>query len=225
MHIPDGFVSAGVNLAAGAVSLGVCGLALARAERTLGEKRVPLLGVTAAFIFAAQMLNFPVAGGTSGHYLGALLAAILLGPLNACLVMAVVLFIQCLGFADGGITALGSNLFNMGIVGGLAGYFIFSVLKLAFPGNRTAFLAAAAAGSWFSVVLAALCCAVELGLSGTSPMKVAIPAMVGVHALIGIGEAIITTLVLSTVLAVRPDLVGAWQLTPKAQLQGVGNNG
>jgi len=225
MHIPDGFVSGGVNAAAGAVSLAVCGLALARAEKTLGDRQVPLLGVTAAFVFAAQMLNFPVAGGTSGHFLGALLAAVLLGPLNACLVLAVVLAIQCLGFADGGITALGTNIFNMGIAGGMGGYCVFRLLLLVLPRTRAAFLAAAAAAAWLSVVLAALCCALELGASGTSPFALAVPAMCGVHAVTGIGEAVITAVVLSTVLAARPDLVGAWRPPDAARLPEALANG
>ena len=225
MHIPDGFVSGGVNAAAGALSLGVCGLALARAEKTLGDKQVPLLGVTAAFVFAAQMINFPVAGGTSGHFLGALLAAVLLGPLNAFLVLAVVLVIQCLLFADGGITALGTNIFNMGIVGGLGGYCVFRMLLFILPRGRAAFLSAAAVAAWLSVVLASFCCAVELGVSGTSPLAIAVPAMCGVHAITGIGEALITAAVLSTVLAARPDLVGAWQPPNGARLPEALANG
>ncbi|MGD0091919.1 MAG: energy-coupling factor ABC transporter permease [Planctomycetota bacterium] len=225
MHIPDGFVSGSVNAATGAAALGVCALALSRANRTLGEKQVPLLGVTSAFIFAAQMLNFPIGCGTSGHLLGATLAAILVGPLNACLVMTVVLCIQCLGFADGGVTALGSNIFNMGLVGGLAGYYVFRILQAVLPKGRWGFLAAAAVSAWLSVVLAALCCAVELGFSGTVPLRAALPAMGGVHAVIGIGEAVITATVLSTVLAVRPDLVGARAPAQAVELQGAALNG
>ena len=123
MHIPEGFVSGSINVATYAVSIVACGLAVSRANKTVGERQIPLLGVTAAFIFAAQMLQFPVAGGTSGHFLGALLAAVLLGPLNACLIMALVLAIQCLAFADGGLTALGTNIFNMGIIGGSGCYY------------------------------------------------------------------------------------------------------
>lgn len=220
MHIPDGLVSGSVNVAAFVVSAGTCAVALAKANRELGEKQVPLLGVTSAFIFAAQMLNFPVAGGTSGHFLGATLAAILLGPLNACLIMTVVLLIQCLGFSDGGITALGTNLLNMGLVGGIAGYCVFRALTAVLPRGRSSFLMAAAMASWLSVVLAAACCAAELWLSGVSPLEVAVPAMAGVYSLIGVGEAIVTTAVLSTVLAARPDLVGAWRPVRAPELQG-----
>jgi len=210
MHIPDGLVSGPINAAAFVVSAATCGLAVVRANKTLGERQIPLLGVTAAFIFAAQMLNFPIAGGTSGHFLGALLACVLLGPLNAFLVMALVLAIQCLGFADGGLTALGTNIFNMGIIGGIVSYGLFQILKSVLPKTRGGFLAAVAVAAWFSVVLASAVCALELHFSGTSPLKIALPAMTAVHVLIGLGEAIITTVVISVVLASRPDLVATW---------------
>jgi cobalt/nickel transport system permease protein len=219
MHIPDGLVAGSVNAGAAAISIATCGLALARARRTLGDRQVPLLGVTAAFVFAAQMLNFPVLGGTSGHFLGAALASILLGPLNACLIMAVVLIIQCLGFADGGLSALGTNIFNMGVVGGIGSYGVFRGLRAVLPRGRASFLASAAVASWFSVVLASLCCAAELAVSGRSPWEVVVPAMGLVHAVIGIGEALITAAVLSTVLSARPDLIMAWNAT-RAEAQG-----
>ena len=211
MHIPDGFVSGPINVATYAVSIAACGLAVSRANKTVGERQIPLLGVTAAFIFAAQMLNFPIAGGTSGHFLGALLAAVLLGPLNACLIMALVLAIQCLAFADGGLTALGTNIFNMGIIGGIVCYYLFQGLKSVLPKTRGAFLTAVAIAAWSSVVLASAICALELAVSGTSPLAVALPAMTAVHALIGLGEAIITTVVISIVLAARSDLVTTWR--------------
>lgn len=212
MHIPDGFLDAKTLITTAVVSAGAVGYGIKRANEKLGERQVPLMGVTAAFIFAAQMLNFPVAGGTSGHFLGAVLAAVLLGPWAACLIMAVVLVVQCLGFADGGLTALGANVFNMGVVGGILCYYIFVVLKKALPRTRSSFLSAVAVTSWFSVVLASAVCAIELAVSGTSPLGVALPAMVGVHALIGIGEAIITTVVVAVVLSTRPALVGSYDL-------------
>ncbi len=211
MHIPDGLVSVPISIATAVVSTGVGAAAVARARRTLGEKNVPILGVSAAFVFAAQMLNFPVAAGTSGHFLGALMVALLLGPLNGFLVMAVVLVMQSLLFADGGLTALGTNIFNMGIVGGLGGYGLFRLLILVLPRRRGVFVAAAAVSAWFSVVLAASACAVELALSGTSPLALALPAMAGVHVLIGVGEGIISAVVVSLMLGVRPDLVLAWR--------------
>jgi cobalt/nickel transport system permease protein len=210
MHIPDGFVSGGINATTYVISAAAVTLAVARADRTIGERQVPLLGVTAAFIFAAQMLNFPIGGGTSGHFLGAMLAAILLGPLNAVLIMTLVLLFQALAFADGGITALGTNIFNMGIVGGVGGYYIFLVLGKILPKNRKGFLLSAGIASWMSVVLASVFCAFELALSGTSPLAIALPAMAGVHSFIGVGEAVITSVVLSMVLATRPDLIGGF---------------
>jgi cobalt/nickel transport system permease protein len=165
------------------------------------------------------MLNFPVAGGTSGHFLGALLAASLLGPWISCLIMAVVLAIQCLLFADGGLTALGTNIFNMGIIGGVLSYYILVVLKFIFPKNRGGYLVSVAISSWMSVVLGASACSVELAISGTSPLGVVLPAMVSVHVLIGIGEAIITTAVVGLILNTRPDLVGTFTYTDARTLK------
>ncbi len=212
MHIPDGLVSAPINIATAVVSTGVGAAAVARARRTLGEKQVPILGMSAAFVFAAQMLNFPVAAGTSGHFLGALLVAVLLGPLNGFLVMSVVLVIQALLFADGGLTALGTNIFNMGVIGGLTGYGLFRLLVGVLPRRKGAFVGAVAAAGWLSVVLAAAACAVELALSGTAPLPVVLPAMAGVHSLIGVGESVISAAVISLVLGVRPDLVPTWSV-------------
>ncbi len=222
MHIPDGFLDTRTLIYTAAVSAGAVSYGVRKANEKLGEKQVPLLGLTAAFVFAAQMLNFPVAGGTSGHFLGAMLAAILLGPWMACLVMTVVLAIQCLGFADGGLTALGANVFNMGVIGGIICYYIFLVIKKALPKTRVGFLSAVAVVSWFSVVLASAVCAIELAISGTSPMAVVLPAMAGVHMLIGIGEAIITTTVMSLVLSARPDLVATYDLSALSR-GGTGN--
>lgn len=211
MHVPDGFVSGGINTATYVLSIAFSAAAAAKARRTLGDRQVPLLGVTAAFIFSAQMINFPIAAGTSGHFLGALLAALLLGPLNSVLIMALVLSIQALVFADGGVTALGTNIFNMGIVGGAGCYWIFVAMRSVLPRTREGYLGAAAAAAWCSVLLAALSCAFELGLSGTTPLKASLLAMGGVHAVIGLGEAIITASVLSLLLAARPDLVQTWK--------------
>ncbi len=207
MHIPDGFVSGGVNAAGFAISTVAVGLALRKADRSMSDERLPLLGVTAAFVFAAQMLNFPVGVGTSGHFLGAALAAILLGPLNACLVMALVLSVQCFLFADGGLTALGTNIFNMGIVGVFGAYGIFRLLYAILPRTRSGFLEAAGAASWCSVVVASTACSVELAVSGTIPLAVVLPAMAAVHTVIGLGEMLITTTALSVILAARPDLI------------------
>jgi len=202
-----------VAAVAGVVSIGAVGYALKRANATLDEKAVPLLGVTGAFVFAAQMLNFPVAGGTSGHFLGAALAAVLLGPWMACLVLAVVLTLQAFIFADGGIAALGANVLNMGVLGALAAGAILLAAQRVLPETRQAFLGTVAVASWLAVMLGAFGTALCLGLSGTVPFGTVLPAMLGVHALIGIGEAVITTVAVAAVLTTRPDLVGALRAT------------
>jgi cobalt/nickel transport system permease protein len=214
MHIPDGFLSNSINLATAVLSVAALTFALRKANKEISDREIPLVGVTAAFIFAAQMINFPVAGGTSGHFLGAALAAILLGPWVGFIIMVLVLVLQCLGFADGGLTALGSNVLNMGLIGGVGVYYLFRGLQKLLPETRRGFLTAAALASWSSVFLAALACAVELALSGTSPAVIVIPAMAGFHALIGIGEAMITVAILSAVLAARADLIRTWKMAP-----------
>ena len=217
MHIPDGFLNAGVSVVTGVAAAGAVGYGLFKAREELDEKAVPMLALCAAFIFAAQMLNFPIAGGTSGHFLGGVLAAVLLGPWLGSLVIALVLLVQCLGFADGGLTALGANIFNMALIGTVLAYYIFHGLKRSLPKSRTSFLAAAGVTAWLSVVLASGACAFELAISGTSPLSVALPAMLGIHALIGIVEGIITVLVVSVVLAVRPDLVRTYAYQPSVE--------
>lgn len=202
MHIPDGFLTAGTWLPAWMLTIGVIGAVIKKVMGKLKDKTIPLMGVSSAFIFAAQMVNFPVAGGTSGHLLGGVLAAILLGPWAGTIVISVVLTVQCFMFQDGGVTALGANIFNMAILGVGSGYLIYRLLK-----NRCGLMLATAIASWFSVIIAATACALELALSGTSPLKIVLPAMAGVHALIGIGEAVITCLVIGFVNKARPDLI------------------
>jgi cobalt/nickel transport system permease protein len=175
------------------------------------ERQIPLIGMTAAFVFAAQMNNFPVAPGVSGHFLGATLAAILLGPANAVLVMAVVLGIQCLGFADGGVTALGTNFVNMAVIPTLIYFLAFVALRKVIGRGRRAFFVATALSAWLSVVAASAACSVEFAASGTTPLVVMLPPMLFWHALIGGGEAVITCTVLSVVFSARPDLVAAWR--------------
>ncbi len=206
MHIPDGFLSPQVWSVTWLFSVGGLSYCVKKVRQILKDKMVPLMGVMSAFIFAAQMLNFPVAGGTSGHLLGGVLAAVLLGPCAGAIVISCVLIIQCLIFQDGGLTTLGANIFNMAFVGAVVGYFIYRLLAKKIGGSKGVMTGAAVA-SWFSVVLASIVCALELALSGTSPLNIALPAMVGVHILIGIGEAIITCLVVGFVLKVRPDLI------------------
>ncbi len=207
MHIPDGFLNVATVAATCAVSAGGIGGAVKMVGRKLGEKQVPLMGILAAFIFAAQMLNFPVAGGTSGHVIGAALAAILLGPWAAVLIMSCVLIAQSLIFQDGGLLALGANIFNMGIVASFSAYYIYRLVTWLAGANRRGTLIGGFAAAWGSVFLASIFCAIELALSGSSPFGVVLPAMAGVHALIGIGEGLITGAVLGLVLATRADLL------------------
>ena len=209
MHIPDGFLTPEVAAGAGLLAAGAVAYGLRRADETLDERAVPLLGVTGAFVFAAQMLNFPVAGGTSGHFLGAALAAVLLGPWMACLVLAVVLAMQAFVFADGGVTALGANVLNMGVVGGLGAGLVLAAGRRVLPDTRTAFLGLVGIAAWSAVMAGAAATAAELAMSGTVPLQTVLPAMLGVHALIGVGEAVVTVTAVSAVLASRPDLVGA----------------
>ena len=206
MHIPDGFLAANTWLPAWVISVGGLACCFKRLSGTLKDKMVPLMGVMAAFIFAAQMLNFPVAGGTSGHLLGGVLAAVLLGPFAGAVVIAVVLIIQCLIFQDGGLSALGANIFNMSFIGAIGGYSIYTVLKKAIKDDKGIVVGSAIA-AWLSVILASSACAIELAISGTSPLKIVLPVMAGVHVLIGIGEAVITFLVVGFVLKTRPDLI------------------
>lgn len=214
MHIPDGFLDPKTYGTLWGVSGGTIACALYKVKDTLDEKKIPLLGITAAFIFAAQMLNFPVAGGTSGHFVGALLACILLGPWEGFLTMVVVLGVQCFFFADGGLTALGANIFNMGIVAGLLSYSLLTLVQKPLSGKfseKAALLSSTAVFAWLGVVLASAAAAFELAISGTVPLHVTLSAMVGVHSLIGIGEALITVVVLVVVLQTRPDLVNAYK--------------
>ena len=215
LHIPDGFLSGGVAVVCAVVAIGAVGYGLRVADRDLDEARVPLLGVLAAFIFAAQMLNFPVAGGTSGHFLGATLAAVLLGPWLACLVMAVVIAAQAFVFADGGLSALGANVLNMGVLGALFAGFALQAGMRVLPQTRAAFLGLVAVVAWLAVMLGAAATSVQLAISDTVPLGTALPAMLGVHALVGIGEAVITVAAVAAVLSTRPDLIAVWHVDPE----------
>jgi cobalt/nickel transport system permease protein len=228
MHIPDGFLSGGVAAVLLLLAVLAVAVGLRVANAQLDESRVPLLGVLAAFIFAVQMLNFPVAGGTSGHLLGATLAAVLLGPWIACLVMAVVLVTQCFAFADGGVSALGANIVNMGVLGALFAGYLIKALTPILPKTRGAFLGIVGVAAWLAVMIGATATGVELALSDTVPLGTVLPAMLGVHALIGVGEAVITVAAVSAVLVSRPDLValgrfGAWPVRAGADAAPVGS--
>ena len=222
MHIPDGFLDMKTSVASAALATAGVGVALWQAKRTLPARRVPLLGVTAAFVFAAQMLNFPVAAGTSGHLVGGVLAAVLVGPGAAVIVMTAVLVLQCFLFQDGGVSALGANTLNMALVSVITGYAVFALTRRLAQGTRGIILGAAFAG-WCSTVLAALCCAGELALSGRVAWGVVFPAMGGVHMLIGLGEGAITALVLVAVARARPELLDAkTEMTRPGQVLALG---
>lgn len=211
MHIPDGFLSSEVCAVTSVAAAGAVGYAALRARDELDERRVPLLGATAALVFALQMVNFPVAGGTSGHLLGAALATVLLGPWLGMLVVALVLGVQAVAFADGGIAVLGANVLNMAVLGSLATQALLDAAG-ALRERAGGLLCVTAVASWVSVVVAAAATAVELAASATIPLSTALPAMLEVHAAIGAGEAVITVAVVATVLAVRPDLVDGGRL-------------
>jgi cobalt/nickel transport system permease protein len=209
VHIPDGFINAGTSVAAGAVALAGLGVCVRRTSDSLQDREIPLAGLTAAFLFAVQMLNFPVAAGTSGHLLGGVLAAVLVGPYLGALCVSVVLVVQALLFADGGLTALGLNVVNMALIATFGGYALFLLLRRLLPRTQASVVVASGVAAGLSVVLASLGFTLQYALGGTGNASVSTVAgaMVGVHLLIGIGEGVITALAVSAVLATRPDLV------------------
>jgi cobalt/nickel transport system permease protein len=218
MHIPDGFLSPLVSLVLWALSILVVGYALRRVGRDLGERQVPMMGVLAAAIFAGQMLNFTVAGGTSGHLMGAAIATILLGPWAGMLVLTCVVSIQALIFQDGGLLALGGNIFNMAVVGVAVSYMTYRTVRKIAGDSRWGIFAGGFIAAWLSIVVAALGVALQLAISGTSPANIAIPAMGGIHAVIGIGEGLITLGALALVNSARPDLLKTGQAQPAGRL-------
>ncbi len=221
MHIPDGFINAPTSLVGGVVAAGLIVVSVRKAAATLDDRQIPLAGLVAAFIFAMQMLNFPVAGGTSGHLLGGLLAAVLVGPWVGSLAMSVVFIVQALVFADGGLTALGLNIILMGYTTCFGGYGIFLLIRRLLPRKRSSVVAASAIAAWCGVVLASLVFTLYYAVGGTGGASVSTVAvaMIGVHMLIGIGEAVITALTVGAVLSTRPDLVyGARDLRPELTL-------
>ncbi|MFI6320899.1 energy-coupling factor ABC transporter permease [Nonomuraea sp. NPDC050556] len=223
MHVPDGFFNVAVSASMGVVAAAGVAVSLRGARRELDDRTAPMAGLVAAFIFAVQMLNFPVAAGTSGHLLGGTLAAVLVGPYTAILCMAVVLLVQAFFFADGGITALGINISLMGIVTVVVGWALFKALSKVLPKTSFGIAASAFVGAVVSVPACAVIFSVLFWAGGTAPIDPATvaAAMGGVHVLIGIGEALITAVTVSTVLAVRPDLVyGARGLKRRLVLRG-----
>jgi cobalt/nickel transport system permease protein len=221
VHIPDGFINGTVSAAAGVVSAGGLAVCIKKAKDTLEDKMVPMAGLVAAFIFAVQMLNFPVAAGTSGHLLGGALAAVLVGPWVGGVCMAIVLLVQGLFFADGGLTALGLN-WIWAIGAPLYGWVVFAAVRRVLPANKGSVVAASAVAAWLSVVISSMLFVMmyALGGTGTASVGAVFVAMVGVHALVGIGEALITAATVGAVLAVRPDLVyGASDLVPTLEVR------
>jgi len=209
LHIPDGFVNVPTSALFGLITIVLLAIALKRAQNQLDDKVAPMAGLAAVFIFAMQMLNFPVAAGTSGHLVGAAIAAVLIGPWAASLALTVVLVVQALFFADGGLIALGLNIFNLAFVAVFAAWLVFVVLRKILPKNKLSLLIATGVGAFLSVPISALAFSLQFALGGTDAISATTvaAAMVSVHILIGIGEAIISVLTISAVVAVRPDLV------------------
>jgi cobalt/nickel transport system permease protein len=219
LHIPDGFLSPQISLLLWVATAVLIGIAVRKTSRTdvrLIASQPILMGVLGAFIFAAQMFNFPVATGTSGHLLGGVLAGYLLGPWAGTIVMATVIGIQALLFQDGGLLVLGANIFNMGIIGTLGGSFVARGIGTALGGSRSASILGAGAAAWLAVVAAAGFTTLQLGLSGTTNIAVGLPAMLGVHALIGIGEALITVAALTFIARTAPDILAGVSAPRKA---------
>jgi cobalt/nickel transport system permease protein len=207
MHIPDGFLNMPVIGITWVLAIALLALCLKQVEAEYQERTVPLMGVCAAFIFAAQMINFPIPGGTSGHLLGGTLAGVLLGPWAGSLVMSVVFIVQAFIFQDGGITVMGANIFNMGLIGTFGGYYLFRTLRHLVGQNQLqGMVFGSAVAAWVSVVIASMFCASELAISGTVPLPVAFTAMVLWHGLIGLGEALITVATVTYIWRTRPDL-------------------
>jgi len=209
LHIPDGFIDVPTSAIFGLATVVLIAVALKRAKAQLDDRVAPMAGLAAVFIFAMQMLNFPVAAGTSGHLIGAAIAAILIGPWAASLALTVVLAVQALFFADGGLIALGLNVFNLAFVAVFVAWGVFLILKKFLPANRTGLLIATGVGAFISVPVSALAFSLQFALGGTEAISAGTvtAAMLSVHLLIGIGEAIISVLTISAVIAVRPDLV------------------
>ena len=222
MHVPDGFLDAPTSTATAVVAIGCVGVALAGARKELDDKTAPMAGLVAAFVFAVQMLNFPVGAGTSGHLMGGALAAVLVGPFTGLLCISVVLLVQCLLFADGGITALGTNILLMGVATVLVGWLVFKLLQATMPKRLALVPAQAGIAAFASVPAAALLFVGLYAAGGTAELSLdkLLTAMFGVHVLIGIGEGVITFLAIGAVVAVRPDLVyGARRVLARRELE------
>ncbi len=209
MHIPDGFINGATSAGFGVAAAGGLGAAIKQTGRYLSERQVPLAGLVAAFVFAAQMVNFPVSIGVSGHLLGGVLAAVLVGPWAGFVVLSVVLIVQGFVFADGGLTALGLNITNLGLIGAVGGYAIYRVLLTVLPKDARGVTLAAGIAAGITVPLTAMGFLVQFVIGGTASVSTStvFTALLGTHALIGVGEGIITAMVIGAVVRTRPDLV------------------
>jgi cobalt/nickel transport system permease protein len=214
MHIPDGFLTPVVSAVGWVLAAIAISIAIRQTRRQLGERQVPLMGVLAAFIFAAQAINFPVAAGTSGHLLGGTLAAIVVGPWAATLIMTAVIAVQGLVFQDGGLLVMGWNIVNMGVLTALTGFVCYRLARRLIGESPASAVAAGFAAAWISVEVGAVATSVELAVSGTSPLDLALPAMAGVHALIGLGEGIITSGAIGFLQATRPEILREGEMAP-----------
>jgi cobalt/nickel transport system permease protein len=214
VHIPDGFLTPAVAVIGWAIAVVLIAVALRQTRRQLDDRIVPMMGVLAAFIFAAQAITFPVAAGTSGHLIGAALAAIVMGPWAALLIMTAVVAVQGLIYQDGGLIVMGWNIVNMGAMAAFCGFLAYTLARRLGGGTRNAVLAASFAAGWISVVAASAATAIELAASGTAPLALAMAAMTSVHGLIGIGEGLITAAAVGLLLATRPELLGGGQSAP-----------
>ena len=212
MHIPDGFIDIPTSAAFGTLALAGTAVALKKAKTEVDDRTAPMAGLTAVFIFAVQMLNFPVAAGTSGHLLGGALAMVLVGPYAASLAITVVLGVQALLFADGGLTALGLNVFNLSVIAVLISFLVFKLMVKLLPKAKSAIPLAAGIAAFVSVPISASAFTLQyaIGGNGTAPVETVFIAMLITHLLIGIGEAVITMLTVSAILASRSDLVYGW---------------
>jgi len=224
MHIPDGFIDIKTAAATGIFSISGFIVAIIKVKQYFRARVIVVMGIFAALIFAAQMINFTIIGGTSGHLLGAALATIILGPYAGGIIITVVLIVQAFAFGDGGITALGANTFNMAIVGVISAYLIYKLITK-FSKSRAVFYSAAAVSSWFSVVAASVFCSFELAISGTYSLGITLGSMIPIHMVIGVGEAIITTIVIAFIDKVKPDIILTrnWDRVETVEIKEINN--
>lgn len=214
LHIPDGFLNTWISLAGWVLALLIIGIAIRQTRSQLGERQIPMMGVLAAFIFAAQAINFPVAAGTSGHLLGGALAAIVMGPWAATLIMTAVIAVQGFLFQDGGLLVMGWNILNMGVFTAFVGYAVYMLTRRLMGNGSRSRLVAGSMGAWLSVQVGAIATAFELAASGTTPLRLGLPAMASVHALIGLGEALITVGAIALLQNTRPEVLEAGETAP-----------